>query len=42
MDTDKNESKPLEKPAFQYALSVSIGVLVIILISATAYYGVFR
>lgn len=42
MNSEKNESNALQKPAFQYALSIAIGVLVIILISATAYYGVFR
>jgi len=42
MNSDENESKAIQKPAFQYILSVSIGVLVIILVSATAYYGVFR
>lgn len=42
MSSDDNESKAIQKPAFQYALSVALGVLVIILVSATAYYGVFR
>jgi hypothetical protein len=41
-DSNNSESNPIQKPAFQYGISVSIGVLVIILLSATAYYGVFR
>jgi hypothetical protein len=32
----------VKKPASQYLLSVSIGVLVILLVSAIAYYGVFQ
>jgi hypothetical protein len=41
-NTNQSESNPVKKPAFQYILSVSIGVLLIIVLSASAYYGVFR
>ncbi|HEY9672002.1 MAG TPA: hypothetical protein V6D11_11190 [Waterburya sp.] len=35
------ESNPAQKPAFQYVVSTSIGVLLIILLAASAYYGIF-
>jgi hypothetical protein len=37
-----SESNPIQKPAVQYVVSTSIGVLLIILLAASAYYGIFR
>lgn len=39
---NKLESNPAQKPAFQYGLSISIGVLTILLLSISYYYGIFR
>jgi len=41
MNTEKSNDT-VKKPASQYILSVSIGILVILLVSAMAYYGVFQ
>lgn len=41
MKTEKSNDT-VQKPAFQYALSVSIGVLLILLLSAMAYFGIFQ
>ncbi|HEY9632028.1 MAG TPA: hypothetical protein V6D14_01395 [Coleofasciculaceae cyanobacterium] len=42
--THSSNSEPnlAKKPAFQYVLSVSIGVFLIVLLAASAYYGIFR
>jgi hypothetical protein len=40
-NSNHSESNPVKKPAFQYVLSTSIGVLLIILLAASAYYGIF-
>jgi hypothetical protein len=37
-----SETNPIKKPAVQYVASVSIGVLLIIVLAASAYYGIFR
>ena len=39
---NKSDSNPVKKPAVQYVVSTSIGVLLIILLAASAYYGIFR
>jgi hypothetical protein len=41
MKTEKSNDN-IQKPASQYLLSVSIGVLVILVVTAIAYYGVFQ
>ena len=41
-DSNMTESNPVKKPAFQYVLSTSIGVILIITLAASAYYGIFR
>jgi hypothetical protein len=41
MKTEKSNNS-VQKPASQYILSISIGVLVILLLTAIAYYGVFQ
>jgi hypothetical protein len=44
MKTEKsaNSSNPAQKPAFQYGLSITIGVLTILVLSVSYYYGIFR
>lgn len=37
-----SESNVAKKPAFQYVVSVSIGVLLILLLAVSAYNGIFR
>ena len=37
-----SESNPVKNPAVQYVVSTSIGVLLIIVLAASAYYGIFR
>jgi hypothetical protein len=41
-NANKLESNSVQKPAFQYGLSISIGVLTILLLSVSYYYGIFR
>lgn len=41
-NANNSETNPIQKPAFQYVTSVSIGVLLIIVLAASAYYGIFR
>jgi hypothetical protein len=41
-NSQNSESNPAKKPAVQYVVSTSIGVLLIILLAASAYYGIFR
>jgi hypothetical protein len=41
MKTEKSDNS-IQKPTSQYLISVSIGVLVILAVTAIAYYGVFQ
>lgn len=41
-NSTNSESNPVKKPAVQYVVSTSIGVLLIIVLAASAYYGIFR
>jgi hypothetical protein len=36
----ESPSDPLRKPSFQFPISIAVGVLVILLLAATYYYGV--
>jgi hypothetical protein len=37
-----SESNPVKKPSVQYVISVSLGVLLILLLTISAYYGIFQ
>jgi len=39
---NESDSNPIKKPAVQYVVSTSIGVLLIVLLAASAYYGIFH
>jgi hypothetical protein len=39
---NQSDSNPVKKPAVQYIVSTSIGVLLIVLLAASAYYGIFN